>query len=91
MNIRRQAVGVIERADPDETDRLAGSRVVAPQSNPAHATANDQLALSAVAGSVDALQVAGQVFQAAGLDQRIECKCSTRLPLAPTTVAAVHK
>jgi hypothetical protein len=55
MDVRRQTVRFIERADANEADSVAGSSIVAPNCDAAPRTARDLLALATVGRRVDDL------------------------------------
>jgi len=72
MDIGRQAVGLVERADAHEADRLPGSRVVAPKRDAAFRAARDPLPLAARCRNIGRLGFALHKHDAVGLDQGVE-------------------
>src|SRR5690242_21758445 len=91
MDVRRQAVRFVERANADEAHLIAGAGVVAPQGDPAMRTARDLLALAAVRRRVHDLGRPLEQNHAVSLDHRVECKSSPALTLTPAAMAAVHE
>ncbi len=91
MNIRRQPIRFVERPNPHEADRIARTRIVAPERHPAHSAANDLLAFATVARRVDTLNLACQMLQATRLNHRVQSKRGSGLPLAPSAVTAVNE
>ena len=91
MDVGRQAVRLVERADAHEAHRVAGAGVVAPQRDAALRAARDLLALAAVRRRVDDVGLAVQQAHAVGLDHRVERERRAGLALAPAAMAAVHE
>jgi hypothetical protein len=91
MDIRRQAIWVIQRADANEIYNIAGARIVAPQSDMTRRTARDLLSLAAIRGRPYNVWRASQKNNAVSFDHRIKGERSARLTLAPAAIAAVNK
>jgi hypothetical protein len=91
VDVGRQAVGFVERTDANEADSVAGSSVVAPNSNAATRTAGDLLALATVGRGVDDLNFSLEYLHTIGFNQRVQGKGCAGLPLAPTAMAAMDE
>src|SRR5262249_21464421 len=88
---RRQAIRFIERTHTNEADSVAGSSVVAPNSDAALRTAENLLALATVGRCVDDLNFSLEHLHTIRFNQRVQGKRCARLPLAPTAVAAMDE
>src|SRR5512138_1032514 len=91
MDVRRQRVRIVERADADEAEDRSRAGVVAPKGDAALAAARDLLALPALRRCLDQLRFCAQQGDAIGFDQRVERERRAALALAPAAVAAVHE
>src|SRR5688572_30161941 len=91
VDVRRQAIGLVERSDPYEADGIAGAGVVAPDGNAAPGAARDLLPLAAVGGRVDDFHLSGEKLNAISFDERVQGERRTCFALAPTAVAAVDE
>src|SRR5215467_9020010 len=91
MDVRRQAIRFIERTHTNEADSVAGSSVVAPNSDAALRTAGNLLALATVGRCVDDLNFSLEHLHTIRFNQRVQGKRCARLPLAPTAVTAMDE
>src|SRR4051794_26746308 len=71
VDVGRQPTRVVERADADEADRIAGAGIVAPHGDAAARAARDALAGAARRRRLDELGLAAQQLDAVRLDQRV--------------------
>src|SRR5262249_25035889 len=72
VDVGRARIGIIHRADADETDGRAGLRIVAPHRDLAARAARDALTLPARRGRHHDLGLPRDVLDAIGLVERIE-------------------
>ena len=91
MDVRRQAIRLIQRTDPNKADRIPRPGIIAPQRDMAHRAAADLLALAAVGRRIDDFHFALQQHHPGGFDHGVERKRRPGLPLAPAAMAAVHE
>jgi len=91
VDVRRQPVGLVERAHAHEADGIAGPRVVAPQRNAAGGAARDLLAATAVGRRQHDVRFAAHELDAVGLDHRVQRERRARLALAPAAMTAMHE
>ena len=85
VDVGRQVIRFVERADADEAHRVARTGVVAPQGHAAVWTANDLLPLAAVLRRIHRLRCALHKDDAIGFDHCIEgegCYCFALTPAA---------
>ena len=86
-----QVIWRVKRADANESDDGARTRIVAPYRHPAFWAACDLLPLPAVRGRVDDLRLRTQMNYVICFDHGIQCERRTALPLAPTTMTAMDE
>ena len=91
MDVGREEVRFIERADADEANGFAGTGVVAPNGDIAPGAAGNPLTLAAVGGRVDDLDFPLQQLHAVGFDHRVEREGGSSLALTPAAVATVNE
>src|SRR5579864_616343 len=91
VNVGRKAIGVVERADAHELQRVACTRVMAPQRDVTVGTADDPLAAPAVRRRVDAHECTVQHFHPIRFDQRVERERGPCFALAPAAMAAMDE
>src|SRR5512132_906571 len=91
MDVRRQAIGIVERADAHEAHDVAAPAVIAPERDVAFRAARDLLADAAVRRRVHDDRLAVHELHALGFDQGIEREGRAALALAPAAVAAMHE
>src|SRR5437773_10040448 len=91
VDVRWQEVRRVERSDADKANRVTASRVVAPDRDAAPGAAGDLLALAAVGGRADDLDLALEQLNAVGFDHGLQREGSAALALAPAAVAAVNE
>ncbi len=83
MDIRRETVGIVQRAHAHEAHRLARAAVRALQGDAAMRATRDLLATSAVRGRGHHRYVTMQQRHPVGFDHRIQGERAARLALAP--------
>jgi hypothetical protein len=86
-----QVIWRVKRADANEPDDGARTRIVAPYRYPAFWAARDLLPLPAVRRRVDDLRLRTQMNNVICLDHGIQSERRAALSLAPTTMAAMYK
>ena len=86
-----QVIWRVKRADANEPDDGARTRIVAPYCHPAFWAACDLLSLPAAGGRVDDLRLRTHMNHVICLDHGIQCERRAALSLAPTTMAAMYK
>ena len=91
MNVRRQAVRLIQCSDADKAHRVTCSGVVAPNRDAAVGTARDLLALAAVGRRIDHFDLALQQRHAISFDHGIERKRASGFTLAPAAMTAMNE
>src|SRR5258708_283192 len=91
MNVRRQPIGLVERADADKFHSVAGARVMAPDRDVTLRAARDLLSLAAVRRRCDDFDVALEQRDAIAFDHRIERERGSGLALAPAEMTAMHE
>ncbi len=91
VDVGRQAVGLVERADAHETHRVAGARIVAPDRDAAMRAAADLLSPAALGRRRHHVDFAMGELHAVGLDHRVQRVRGSGLALAPAAVAAVDE
>lgn len=91
VDVGRQAVGIVERADAHEAHGVAGTAIVAPHRDAARGAAPDLLAAAARRRRHHRLRLAAQQLDAIGLDHGVERECRAGLALAPAAVTAMHE
>jgi hypothetical protein len=91
MDIGREAIGIIERADANEAQGISRSGVVAPQGDAAVRTARDFLPLSAIGRRIHHFGLALQQDYAIGFNQCIQREGRACFALTPTTMTAVDE
>jgi hypothetical protein len=68
MDVGRQTIRFVERADANEADCFTGAGVIAPKRYPTAGTSGDSLTLAAVRWGVDDLNVSLEQLHTIGLD-----------------------
>ena len=91
MYIGRQVIWHVKRADPNEPDEGAGTRIVAPYCHSTLLAARDLLSLAAVRRRADDLRLHAQMNHVIRLDHGVQRERRAALSLAPTTMAAMYK
>ncbi len=83
MDVGRETVRVIQRADPHETHRITRARVVAPDRHMTDMATGDFLPLSALRRCYHDLGRASEKLHAVGFDHGIQRKRRPRFALTP--------
>src|SRR5688572_9802447 len=91
VDVRRQGIRVVERADADKGHEAAGAGVVAPEGDAAARAARYRLALAAGGRRVDQFRLAAEERHAIRLDHGVQGEGGAGFALAPATMAAVHE
>jgi hypothetical protein len=91
VDVRSQAIRVVQGPDSYKMNAFAHARIVAPQGDPAYWTSVDLLALPTLRWGVDDLHAPAQELDSVCFDQGIQDKSRARLPLAPPAVTAVNE
>src|SRR5450755_933571 len=90
VDVGRQPIRLVQRADTDEAHGVAAAAIVAPDGDAASRAARDLLSGAALRWRHDDLGLTREDDDAVGLDQGVERERRARLALAPAAVAAVH-
>ncbi len=91
MDIGRQAIRFVERADADKANGIASTGIMTPQGNAAVWTANNPLSLAAICWCVHRFRRALHEDDAGGFDQCVESEGCTRFTLTPAAMTTVHE
>jgi hypothetical protein len=91
VNIGRQPIGFVERANSHESHHRACTGIVAPDRDAASRAARDLLAEAACRRRVDDFGLCSKVDDAIGFDHRVQREGRPRLTLAPAAMAAVDE
>lgn len=89
--IGRQVIRRVKRADPNEPDDGARTRIVAPYGHLAFLAARNLLSLAAVRRRADDLRLHAQMNHVIRLDHGVQRERRAALSLAPMTMAAMDK
>src|SRR6185437_9437915 len=91
VDVGREAIGVVERADTHERKQRACARIVAPQCDAAMRAARDVLSLAAVGRRHYLFRRAVRQLHGFGFDQRVQHERAAGFALAPAAMTAVHE
>ena len=87
MNIWTKGIGVLERADTNESYQWACVGIIAPDSDTAFRTPCDLLAAAGLRGCVDYFGIGGEDCDIAGFNDGVEGEGRASLSLAPWEVS----
>jgi hypothetical protein len=87
MNIWTKGIGVLERADTNESYQWACVGIIAPDSDTAFRTPCDLLAAAGLRGCVDYFGIGGEDCDIAGFDDGVEGEGRAGFALAPWDVS----
>lgn len=91
VDVRRQPIGLVECADPDETQERTGARIVTPDRDAACRATGDLLALAACGRCRDHFRLGAEQRDAVGLDECVQRECGAGLALAPAAVTTMDE